>query len=135
MHHTADVAVRAFGRSVEDLFESAAWALFGVMVEKTQNRPRSALTEREISVSGPSSEDLLKAWLDELLFLFSTEHLVLVRVKFKELGDFVFQARVLFETYDPEFYALKEEVKAVTYHQLEVRKFRQQWQADVIFDV
>lgn len=129
------MAVRAYGSCLEDLFESAAWAAFGIMVEKIKNRPQSSLTEREIAVTGETAEDLLKAWLDELLFFFSTEHLILARVKAPEAGEGSFRAKVLFETFDPEFYSVKGEIKAVTYHELEIKKVRQQWQAQIIFDV
>jgi len=135
LKHTADVAVCVFGRSLRDLFESAALAMFAVLLEKTKNRPGAALTEKEISVCGEASEDLLKAWLDELLFCYAVEHLVLVRIKAIEMGDRDMRAFVLFDAFDGEYYTVKDEIKAVTYHELEVKKVRNHWQAHVIFDV
>lgn len=135
LKHTADVAVRVFGRSLKDLFESAAWAMFAVLLEKTKNRLGAVLTEKEISVSGETPEDLLKGWLDELLFFSASQRLVLVRVKSIDVGDGVMKALVLFDVFDGEYYALKDEIKAVTYHELEVRKVGNRWQAHVIFDV
>lgn len=135
LKHTADVAVRAYGSSLEDLFESAAIAMFGVMLEKIQNNPGSKPAEKEIAVSGRSYEDLLKAWLDELLFAFSADQQVLVRVKSKKMDEENFRAKVLFETFDRQYYSVKDEIKAVTYHELEVKKAHRQWQAQIIFDV
>jgi len=135
LKHTADVAVRVFGRSLKDLFESAALAMFAVLLEKTKNRPGAALTEKEISACGETSEDLLKAWLDELLFCYSVEHLVLVRIKSIDVGTQEMRAFVLFDAFNREYYAVKDEVKAVTYHELEVKKVRNRWQAHMIFDV
>jgi len=135
LKHTADVAVRLFGRSLKDLFESAAWAMFAVLLEKTKNRPGAALTEKEISVCGEAPEDLLKAWLDELLFCYAVDHLVLVRIKSIDVGGKEMKALVLFDVFDREYYTVKDEIKAVTYHELEVKKLRNRWQAQVIFDV
>ncbi len=109
--------------------------MFAVLLEKTKNRPGAVLTEKEISVCGEESEDLLKAWLDELLFCYTVEHLVLVRIKSIDVGDREMRAFVLFDIFDGEYYAVKEEVKAVTYHELGVKKVHNSWQAQVIFDV
>jgi SHS2 domain-containing protein len=135
LKHTADVAACVFGRSLKDLFESAALAMFAVLLEKTKNRPGAVLTEKEISVCGEAPEDLLKAWLDELLFCYSVEHLVLVRIKSIDVDGKEMRAFVLFDAFDGEYYAVKDEIKAVTYHELEVKKVRNSWQAHVIFDV
>lgn len=127
--------MRIFGRSLKDLFASAAWAMFAVILEKTKNRPGAVLTQKEIVVAEERPEDLLKGWLDELLFFFSVEHLVLVRIKSIEIDEGRLRAVVLLDAFDREYYAIKDEIKAVTYHELEVRKERYNWQAHVIFDV
>lgn len=109
--------------------------MFAVLLEKTKNRPGAALTEKEISVCGEAPEDLLKAWLDELLFCYAVDHLVLVRIKSIDVGGKEMKALVLFDVFDREYYTVKDEIKAVTYHELEVKKLRNRWQAQVIFDV
>ncbi len=135
LKHTSDVAVRVYGGSLKELFTSAALAMFSVLVAKKANRQNAVLKEISVSKSEESLEDLLKSWLDELLFYHFTERLILHRIKTLEISESQFEAKLLFETFDAEFFELKEEIKAVTYHELKVEMVRNRWQATIIFDV
>ncbi|HAJ57599.1 MAG TPA: hypothetical protein DCL35_07525 [Candidatus Omnitrophica bacterium] len=133
--HTADVAVSVYGGSLKELFTSAALAMFGVLVSKKQNRPQADLVEVAINRSEESLEDLLKAWLDELLFYSSSRSLVLRRIKSLDVTEEAMEAKVLFETFDKDFFEPGQEIKAVTYHELKVEKVKNGWKANIIFDV
>lgn len=133
--HTADVAVKVYGGSLKELFTSAALAMFSILVTKKKNRAKVALKEIHIKKKAELLEDLLKAWLDELLFHFSTEGRVLHRIKSLDVEEGAFEAKVLLECFDRESYEMKDEIKAVTYHELKVERVRNRWQAHIIFDV
>jgi SHS2 domain-containing protein len=133
--HTADIAVKAYGGSLKELFTSSALAMFSILVSKKQNRPETALKEVVIKKSEDAPEDLLKAWLDELLYYFSSEHLILHRIKSLDVGDGMLEAKVLLETLDKDYFEYGQEIKAVTYHELKVERKRNKWQAHIIFDV
>ena len=133
--HTADIAVRVYGASLRELFISAAMAMFAVLVAKKANRPKADLKEIPIKKSAESLEDLLKGWLDELLFYYSSQGLILHRIKALECSEGAVEAKVLFEPMDKDFYEIKDEVKAVTYHELKVERIRNKWIAHIIFDV
>lgn len=133
--HTADIAVNVYGSSLKELFTSAALAMFSVLVAKKKNKAQAALKEVSIKKQAEELEDLLKAWLDELLFYFSTQGLVLHRIKSLNVAEDAFEAKVLLECFDPEHFEVKEEIKAVTYHELKVERVRNRWQAHIIFDV
>ena len=135
VEHTADVAVMVYGGSLKELFTSAALAMFSVVVCKKANRKGAVLKEVAISKTEPELEDLLKAWLDELLFYFSTERLILHRIKSLDVEEACFKAKVLLETFDEDYFQAKDEIKAVTYHELKVELIRNRWQARIIFDV
>jgi SHS2 domain-containing protein len=135
LEHTADVAVLAYGGSVNELFTSAAMAMFAVLVAKKENKPKPILEEITVKKEEEVLEDLLKAWLDELLFYFSSKNLVLHRIKSLVCKEGSLEAKVLLEHFDPSQYELKNEIKAVTYHELKVEKVRNGWQAHIIFDV
>jgi SHS2 domain-containing protein len=51
------------------------------------------------------------------------------------IEDVSLEAKILLEPFDADFYDLKSEIKAVTYHELKVENIRNQWQAKIIFDV
>ena len=79
-------------------------------------------------------ETLLVSWLQELLYLLDTEDLVFGRFQVK-LHGFSLEAIAWGDVFDPKIHTMKTEIKAVTYHQLEVAKSDQGWQAQVIFDI
>lgn len=135
VEHTADVAVLVYGGSLKELFTSAALAMFSVLVAKKKNRATSVLKDVVIQKNEEMLEDLLKAWLDELLFHFSTEHLILHRIKALNIEETSLEAKVLLEKFDGEYFETKNEIKAVTYHELKVERIRNRWQAHIVFDV
>lgn len=133
--HTADVAVWVYGGSLKELFASAAMAMFSVVVAKKKNKSRPPLTEIVIKITEAALEDLLKGWLDELLFAFTSKRLLLHRIKSLVCEENVLEAKVLLEPFDAQHFELKDEIKAVTYHELKVEKIRNRWRARIIFDV
>ncbi len=135
LEHTADVAVIAYGGSLKELFTSSAIAMFNVLVAKKCNRQKADLKEVVIKKTEDELEYLLKGWLDELLFYFSSEGLILHRIKSLEISPESLEAKVLLEPFDRQFFESKQEIKAVTYHELRVEKTRNRWKAHIIFDV
>jgi SHS2 domain-containing protein len=135
--HTADIGLEVRGESVEDLFATAARAVFSLAIE---DGPKVAEVEQEIGVEpGPglqSLEDVLVVWLQELLFRFETERLVPLEFHFAEAGPRRVRARVGFGRFDPKRHRAGTEVKAVTYHELAVRQEAGgTWSARFILDV
>jgi SHS2 domain-containing protein len=129
--HTADVGFRVSAPSLERLFEVAALALTEVItgVDSVAHR-----IERHIVLQEDDLEMLLVSWLQEILYLWDAEGLVFgrfrVRVENRRLT-----ATAWGEPFDEARHVLQTEVKAVTYHQLEVVESDQGWQARVILDL
>jgi len=133
--HTADVAVRVEGASLKDLFATAAKAMFTVLVTKKANRPVADLSELKVEKTGDTLEDVLKAWLDELLFEFQGNGRMLHRIKSLSVDENAVSACVLVCAFDRASYDFNDEIKAVTYHGLKVEKGRRGWQTTLVFDV
>jgi SHS2 domain-containing protein len=51
------------------------------------------------------------------------------------ISDTSVSARVSIERYQPERHEIRHEIKAVTYHQIDVSRTTDGWQAVVVFDV
>jgi SHS2 domain-containing protein len=130
--HTGDLGMTVRGKNRPDLFEQAAWAFFDLLVDARRIEPEKKL---EVSVEAPDPEALLVAWLGELLYLFDARRLVFSRFEIIELTDRSLKARAWGEDFDPERHGFKHGVKAVTYHQLQIRKTSKGWRARVIFDI
>ncbi len=135
LEHTADTAAWVYGGSLKELFTSAALAMYAVIVAKKKNRAKADLKEISFEKKEESLEDLLKAWLDELLFYFSSEKLILYRIKYLHIDKNSFKAKVLLDSFDKEYYEMRSEIKAVTYHVLKVERIRNRWRGHIIFDV
>ena len=71
--HTADIGLRAFGKTLPELFEHAAQGMESLMVPPEQVRVRES---RDISVEGHDPVSLLINWLNALVFLFDTDYLL-----------------------------------------------------------
>ncbi len=129
--HTGDIGILVRAPSLETLFEEAAAALFSILADSSAVRP---LEEEEIEVRGESKDTLLREWLAELLYKFSAEARIYVEFRVAIEPGCV-RARVRGERYSPQRHPLRTELKAVTYHQLEVTREHDEWRARVIFDV
>lgn len=127
--HTADMMVKAFGRTLEECFGNAAYALFDQTVDLSNVGTDEI---REIRVSGDDAEDRLYSFLSEMLFIEDAENLILKDFDVRFDGDdVVCIARG--ETLDRSRHRLRSEVKAVTYHMMDIDK--NEPSITVLFDV
>jgi len=128
--HTADIGVRVFGATREELFVNAAAALWEAIGVRKKEEGR----RKKFRIEAGSVEDLLHDWLSELLFEFSAHGVVYDEVEISNLKSRIIEATVSGGPADLS--EARVEVKAVTYHQLRVEQRADgSWMATVIFDV
>jgi len=130
--HTADLGIKIRGTSLEQLFENAAYAMFDIMAELDKVNAKQFL---EIEIQGEGMEELLIDWLRNLLYKFNGEEYLLKDFVVKEISEKNLRAKVGGEKLDLSRHSLKREIKAVTYHELEVKRTPEGWEAQVIFDI
>ena len=131
-NHTADIGIRAFGRTLEELFINAAKALFDILMDPD---PIREILTREVEIQGSDLEDLLVRWLGELLYLCEGEGYLFREFSIIQLTPSSLKAAARGERFDPGRHKFKNEIKAVTYHQVEVSKKEGIWVGKVIFDL
>ncbi|NJE08789.1 archease [Thermococcus sp. M39] len=134
--HTADIGIRGYGRTLEEAFENVAMALFDVMVDVRKVEPKEV---REIEVSGEDLYALLYNFLEELLILHDTEGLVFsdfeVKIEKTEEG-YKLKAKAYGEPLDYGKHEPKEEVKAITYHDMKIEQLEDgTWIAQLVPDL
>jgi SHS2 domain-containing protein len=132
MEHTADGGLVVEAARVEALFAEAALALMAQIVDPGCIRVRQW---RELAVSGSDWTDLMVNWLRELLYLFNGELWLAGQVDVERLAPVGLEARVGGEAFDPACHEVRNEIKAITYHQAEVKNEDGLWRAQVIFDL
>ena len=131
IEHTADVGIIAYGRSLEELFANAAVGMMSFLIDVTSVR---LLQQRTLTADADDREGLLIAWLNELLVLLNADGFVPGRLTVRDLTGTQLRADVAGEPVDPARHRFHLDVKAATYHGLEI-KHDGLWQARVIFDV
>jgi SHS2 domain-containing protein len=132
--HTADLGLRVFGNELIDVFQTAAKGLFSVIVA---NCDEVRATESEsIILEGESTEDLLVAWLNELIFLSETRHRLYSDFQVA-LDDSAcrLSGTISGEPIDHSRHVLDHEVKAVTRHGVLLKHEPHGWIAEVILDI
>ena len=112
LDHTADLRIRVSGTDPADLFKNAGLALFDLITRPDRLKPGEVI---EVSVIG--------------------EEKLVDRIEIVHLSDNAVFARVSADCYQPERHEIRHEIKAVTYHQIEVSRTGDGWQAMVVFDV
>lgn len=130
--HTADLGLTIRGASEEDLFANAAFAVFDIITDLGRVDPRQT---RRITVEGDSPEDLLINFLREILYLYNGERWLLKEIRVTKISEKTVEAEARGESLDGNKHEICKEIKAVTYHQAQVRNTAEGWTARVIFDV
>ncbi len=134
LEHTADVGLRIEAESLEELFREAGRAVLALSVDN----PEAVRPDRLVRITIESEDvtSLFIDWLRELVFRISAERLLLCQFDLEiDPGGRRLEARCRGEQADWSRHQPGHELKAVTYHGLEVRRTEPGWFAQVIFDV
>jgi SHS2 domain-containing protein len=132
---TADVAFRAYGKTLEEMLIAATDATLEVMLPEPETL--EARVKREIQVSAENAEMLLYKLLEELVYLKDAEQLLLrvERIEARQAALLEATAECAGDTIDAEKYVLGVDVKAVTMHLFSVKNAGGVWEAQVILDI
>lgn len=135
LEHTADIGIAAYGKNKKEVFINAAKGMFEIIAGENRNLKENFYDK--IKLEAESLEDLLIAWLNELLYIGETRLVILNKFQIKELSDFQIKAEVRGAKINPPSIKIEKEIKAVTYHRLEIKKDGESglWKAQIIFDI
>ncbi len=120
--HTADERVIAYGSTLEEAFENAALALFEVMTDTTTI---DAVTHDSFQIEGFDEQALLYSWLETFIVEFDINLMLYSKfhVNISKKGDqYLLIGQAWGETFQPEKHPTRSEVKAITYHEMEIIK-------------
>ena len=130
--HPADIGVIIKTDTLAELFEESAKYMFSIIAElSTVNKK----TVKEVSISDTDLPNLLINWLNELLYIFEVEDILFCNFEIENIDEKSLKAKVFGEELDLKKHTILTEVKAATYHQLDVSKKENFWQAKIIFDL
>ena len=128
LQHTADIKFQANGKTKDALFENCALAVSSAYARGQKIKDK---LKKTIQVSGKDNESLLYNFLEELIFQVDANYFITLKAKVKIEQN---QLKATLFGDKTQNYGL-DSIKAVTYHQIYVKKTRLGWQAQVILDV
>lgn len=133
----SDAAFRAYGKDLDEVFENSALAMMKTMTDIDKVEKKESL---ELEATGYDLNSLMFDWLSNLLYVVSAEGYLFseFEISVEAKGDgYELKARCLGEHIDLDKHEMDAEVKAVTYHKMEIRQDEKKsgWVAQVVLDL
>ena len=132
IEHPSDVGFEVYGDTLEELYANAAIAMYSLMTDVDEIEGEE---EREIEINSEDLYSLMFDWLDELIFLFDSESLVMRSFDIAiDESNFSIQGTCKGGKFDPSKHVSGIIIKAVTYNMMQI-KSNEVWKARVVLDV
>ncbi|MCH8004201.1 MAG: archease [Nanoarchaeota archaeon] len=131
----ADIAIEAYGKTLDELFENTALAIF----EESANIKNISENEKKtININSDKIEDLLYDFLSEILFLKDTYSIIFKKskIKIEKKGKkYNLNAELFGEKIDRNKHELRNDIKAITLHMFKIEKTKEGYKDLVVVDV
>jgi SHS2 domain-containing protein len=136
IEHTADMGIAVEGDDLADFFRQAACGLMAVIAGDADGPGvASGAEERTVEVTGEDCGELLVNWLNEIIYQFETKGFYPTGFRIDAAQPDRLRACLFGGTFDPRAHPVEREVKAVTYHRLQVAQENGRWRAQVFVDL
>jgi SHS2 domain-containing protein len=134
--HMSDAYVEVQASTLNTAFEDAAFAMFDVMTDPTAVSPQFA---DRFEITAHDQVSLLHDWLEELLLKFDLDGKVYSKFEVEKIetrkGDWHLVASAQGGLFQSGRHPAKVEIKAVTYHRMEVKATRKGYFVRYILDL
>ena len=127
MEHTADCGLEVWAPDLPGLMEEAARGLFELMGVEVSEESRC---HRQLEIGAEDREQLLVSFLEELLFIADSEE-----VAFDGFLLNLVETNLLARLEGGHIVSRSKEIKAVTYHNLQIKERRRGLKTSIVFDV
>ncbi len=130
--HTADMGMRVVAPTMSALLAPAAYGLYAMIGELASAGAAATLA---IELTGDDPSIMLRDFLDELLVLFDRDKRIAVTLDDGEFTGDRLHVAVQTRGIDEDRCVFLREVKAITYHALDIVDVPGGFQATVIVDI
>jgi SHS2 domain-containing protein len=128
VEHTADVALKVWGRDRAELFINAARGMAWLLAELEEGEPT---VEVAVELEALDAETLMVSWLGELLFLAEEEEVIFTDFELEEITP----THVAGKVYGRPVVEHRAHIKAVTFSEMDIRRTPRGWETKIVFDV
>lgn len=130
VEHTADIGLKLWGPAAEDLFYSGLIGL-RYLVDRSVCSSRAVPETRTIEIDSPDMESLLVDFLNELLYMINSENWIPDEIDDISITGTSLRCSIKGSDNGPD---TGREIKAATYHNLEIHKNDDILSAIIYFD-
>jgi SHS2 domain-containing protein len=127
VEHTADWGLEVWAPDLPRLMEEAARGMFELMGVEVSEDSRC---HRQLEIGADDREQLLVSFLEELLFIADSEELAFDGFMLK-----LVDTNLLARLEGGGIVSRSKEIKAVTYHNLQIKESRRGLKTSIVFDV
>lgn len=127
IEHTADWELEVWAPDMPALMERAARGMYALTGVRLKGGSRDT---RQFELTAIDPESMLVAFLDELLWILEDQSMAFDGFNLSVEGD-VLHA----ELGGAQIETLSKEIKAVTYHNLDIRRGPRGFEVNIVFDV
>lgn len=132
IEHTADIGVRAYGRTMEELFANAGAGLISLLFGEKTPEPFSEVTAE---IRGGDREELLVNFLEEIIYQMNVNRFACSEVTVLYFEENFLKMRLKGEPLNMAKHSILYDIKGVTFHLLEFAKSDDVLTVQVIFDI
>lgn len=129
LEHTADIKFQAYGKTLEEAFKNSALAVANTMF---RGRVKAKISKK-IKLKGKDNERLLYDFLEELLVLLDAKDFILSEVKKIKIKEGVLEAEIIGD--NASNYNFSNQVKAITYNEMFIKKEKDKYAIQAVLDV
>ncbi|MBN1896847.1 MAG: archease [Candidatus Aenigmarchaeota archaeon] len=127
---TSDVMFEAYGKTLKEVFENAASAMFTVICRVDDIKTGKKLN---VEVTANDTAELMINWLQELIGLVDIESMFFSKFEIREIDNTHLKASIFGEDMEAEMG--ETVVKAVTYYKYKFEKTKEGYMTRVSLDI
>ncbi|MBD3262946.1 archease [Candidatus Woesearchaeota archaeon] len=134
LEHTADVFIVGKGKTLKEAFQNCAFGLNQYMVDLKNVEPK---IQKNISAKGEDVKSLLVEFLTQFLILQDSEGLIFSDINVTRLDEKKFEIDAIAkgEKYNPKKHEAGAHIKAITYHEMEIKKSKNIYSIKFLVDI
>ena len=134
--HTGDIGIEVTAPTRTRLFERAALGMVRILTDLDAVR---TLDATRLTVDGRDREALMVRWLSELNYRHTVDNVLYASFEVASIDNandgLTLTATARGEPIGPDRHTVHTEIKAITFHGLDVHKTDNGWGVQVIFDM